>query len=431
MDDNSCWTTARRELLDWLKRNAPSLAELYEGAVELLHRHPLPGWTRFVSHAVREIRNRLPDVILGLTRGPRLDYTKRLNAISEAWRNAGLHEHSIPSVEEFHSPPSAENPSKPIEIPTEIHRLINDLIVEHLKVLETRAEVAGRFIEACASENKSLRETPQPVVRHWMTITEWFVHRAHDSGETDADFNVQEFCRKFELFESVLGSLIRAFFASLDELDEILAASDVIQVDRAVSLLARTGHYRYFFDKLNDPRWISPLAEKGFFRHPPALIPVEGGQYVHIPQWPESRFLARIIRSASEQEQEQLADIACAIPETENASVHQDLAEIALAVPPRLAVRLVPRAKKWVDKFTFFLVPLKLGELAVHLARGGYFKEARDLVRHLLAILPDPRKGKADQAPEHYIPNPRGVPIATEKKTTIFTGTDVQTASRI
>jgi len=52
-------------------------------------------------------------------------------------------------------------------------------------------------------------------------------------------------------------------------------------------------------------------------------------------------------------------------------------------------------------------IPTKLGELAVHLAQGGYFKEARDLVRHLLAILPDPRKGKADQAPEHYTPNPR------------------------
>jgi len=362
MDDQFCWTTARQELLAWLKRNAPSLAELYEGAVELLYRHPLPGRTRFVGHAVREIRNRLPDAISGSTRGSRLDYTKRLKTISAAWINAGLHEHNIPSGEEFHSPPSAEDPRIPVEIPSEIHRLIDDLVADHLKIPETRAEAAGRFFEACAPENKTFREILRPVVRNWMTVTDWFMDLTHDSGETDAVCDEQELRRKFELFESILGSLIRAFFASLDELDEILAASDVTQADRAISLLARAEHNRYFFDKLDDPRWIGPLAEKGFFRHPPPLITVQVGQYVQIPRWPESQLLARIARSASEHEQEQIVAIACVIPETENTSVHLDLAEIALSVPPELAVRFVPKAKKWVGDFTLLHIPTALSQ---------------------------------------------------------------------
>jgi hypothetical protein len=54
--EKACWTPRRRELREWLRRNAPSLAELYEGAVSLLFDVPIPGYTRFVAHAVREIR---------------------------------------------------------------------------------------------------------------------------------------------------------------------------------------------------------------------------------------------------------------------------------------------------------------------------------------------------------------------------------------
>ena len=89
MDNRSCWTAARTQILEWLKRNAPSLAELYEGAVVMLHDSSLPGRTRFISHAVREIRNRLPDAFDGGTRSPRLDYTKRVDAIGAAWPTTG------------------------------------------------------------------------------------------------------------------------------------------------------------------------------------------------------------------------------------------------------------------------------------------------------------------------------------------------------
>jgi len=45
---------------------SPSISELYQGAVELLFDRPVPGFTRFVSHAVREIHNRPPHEISGL-----------------------------------------------------------------------------------------------------------------------------------------------------------------------------------------------------------------------------------------------------------------------------------------------------------------------------------------------------------------------------
>ncbi len=154
MDDASIWTAARKEILDWLKRNAQSLAELYEGAVLILYQHSLPGRTRFIGHAVREIRNRLPDVFAGPTRVPRLDYRKRVGAISTVWTNAGLRKPTAPSEEELRSPAAAATIGVPIMIPADIHALINDLISEHQSVPETRAEAASRFFEACARRTR-------------------------------------------------------------------------------------------------------------------------------------------------------------------------------------------------------------------------------------------------------------------------------------
>jgi hypothetical protein len=73
-----------------LHRNAPSLAELYEGAALLIFEVPLPGHARFVAHAVREIRNRLPFVISGSKSSGNLDYKGRMDQIIERWKGAGF-----------------------------------------------------------------------------------------------------------------------------------------------------------------------------------------------------------------------------------------------------------------------------------------------------------------------------------------------------
>src|SRR5690349_1058121 len=83
------WPKHRLELLAWLQRNdAESLAELYVAAVSQLDGRP-PGYVRLVSHCVRELRNRLPDVIAGPLSVPRLDYASRLDRLAGIWDQAG------------------------------------------------------------------------------------------------------------------------------------------------------------------------------------------------------------------------------------------------------------------------------------------------------------------------------------------------------
>src|SRR5262245_43750659 len=86
--EQTYWTDNRREIAQWLGREAPSLAPIYEGALHVLYAQKFPGRTRFVAHAVREIRNGLPAAIVGFKGPGRLDYTSRMDSFSLVWTEA-------------------------------------------------------------------------------------------------------------------------------------------------------------------------------------------------------------------------------------------------------------------------------------------------------------------------------------------------------
>jgi hypothetical protein len=219
--EKACWTPSRVELHVWLQHNAPSLAELYEGAVRLTYESPLPGQVRFISHAVREIRNRLPDVISGTKGGGQLQYKNRLDDLVKAWQNAGFSlDGSIPTS--IASTEPATLPSPDVTFPRPLFLQIATLIKDHETTRTKPEDAAIRLFEACAPENQQLRDTLRPVVLQWLEVTDWFMRRAHDSGKVDADCDGNEFRRQFELFELALGALVRGFFATVEGLDEIL-----------------------------------------------------------------------------------------------------------------------------------------------------------------------------------------------------------------
>jgi len=80
----------QRKIIDWLKQVHTGLAELYEGAVLLLNEEGFPGRTRLICHAVREIRNRLPDAVAGKATFPRLEYGREIDKLARAYERAGL-----------------------------------------------------------------------------------------------------------------------------------------------------------------------------------------------------------------------------------------------------------------------------------------------------------------------------------------------------
>lgn len=214
------WTPLRRELCDWFKRNAPSLGELYEGAVEMVFREDFPGRVRFVSHAVREIRNRLPNVIAGYKAGIQLQYKNRLDAVLKVWKTYGLPlDGSLPEQITRENPlPSSDY----LPIPLDIYTMVAQLVSDHEKTRETPREAAKRLFEAIDPNNNVSEAFLRPRIEFWIKSTEWFVERAHDRGEIDENMGAEEFKERFEIFEKMLFSMIREFFKTMEELDAIL-----------------------------------------------------------------------------------------------------------------------------------------------------------------------------------------------------------------
>ncbi len=159
------------------------------------------------------------------------------------------------------------------------------------------------------------------------------------------------------------------------------------EVDKAVALLVHSEHRRYFFDRLENPNWLVPLRKKGVFDAPPPAVRDEKKGTIGFPPWAQSRYLARMAPLAPEV----VLETILLVPDTDNTRVLEDFIDAAFALPPHLAVKIVPKAKAWLETPPFIRLPRMLGEFLEHLARGGESRAAVDLARSLLAVLPDPR----------------------------------------
>ena len=202
------------ELRAWLRRNAPSLAELYEGAVLMLQNRP-PAHVRLIAHSVREIRNRLPGYISRVKAGGRLDYTGRIDEITTIWKSVGLVPSDLTTAE---LPPIDTS----VAVPKEAAQPVFELLWEHERARAKPLDTARRLFSSAAPENVDVIETLEPVVRHWLEVTDWFMKRAHDDERCDRECSRDELTRQFALFEKTLMAIVRQFYTAVHELDQIL-----------------------------------------------------------------------------------------------------------------------------------------------------------------------------------------------------------------
>jgi len=173
------------------------------------------------------------------------------------------------------------------------------------------------------------------------------------------------------------------------------------EVEKAIGLLAHGQHYVYFFDRLENPRWIRPLREKGYFKTAPAPQRDDTAGTIRFPVWSASRYLARMAK----QDPQNVLRVLLALPDTENVRVHEDLADAALVMPPALSAQIVPKARRWIACPYQMLLPTKLGALLSHLARGGEVEAALDLAGALLAMSKQERPSVTVEG-QVYIPPP-------------------------
>jgi len=238
-----------------------------------------------------------------------------------------------------------------------------------------------------------------PIAGAWLCLSEkandYALHRLAHRDCLAAPRLINDEFREFwgeilTLLDFVLGRFESRYLAIMPTLDDLLDKQTPTRADAALlknnvpNNLATIG---YFFGKLENPAWLGPLRQEGFFTRPPEPIVNELEQTRSFPPWPVLRYLRRM----APREPELVASIATEIPLTDNAGVHHDLLEIALDLPSEQAANLVPHLKHGIEcRHHGILFTHKLGNLLLHLSTAlQNTSVVLDLARSAFAVIPD------------------------------------------
>jgi hypothetical protein len=350
----------RRELLTWMKREAPSLAPAYEGALHILHSDDFPGKVHFVSHAVRDIYNKLPEVLDGATKRKNSGevYPSLVANLANCWDQEAML--TAESTSKRVAPAAG---GEAIRVSRRLLMCLRALLERHreMKAQPSTAQHLGRVLYSLNPTHDF--RISERLVKRLDYERKWFTNRAHlasSSVKLDDEAGLTD---HFERFERTLFSFVSHFFSGTHELDEILREANKQSVKpteelvaAAVDLVSDPHQARYFFDRLDNPLWIQPLASQGFFSEPPLPVCKQGVDVTH-PHWPESKYLARMAGAAPD-------DVALIFVgmDLQNASVVRDMADTIAKVPARIAATLAPRICEACDAGNLWLALPLVGE---------------------------------------------------------------------
>ena len=341
---------------------SPGAAAFWRDACRLMEmKPPLESTTHLVGHSLREIESSLRDVLKPISKSSEPSEPLELGA------NKKKSNKKNPSGDEKHI--------------AEIEAVLTVLEIPQISpVRETWLSLPGRDNEyglAKRTHRNALKQT-RPID--------------------------DEFWKFWDKMQAVLDGVLDRFEAKYAKvcclLDELVAKPEPTDQDLKALCNSIPNSFvtlSYFFERLKFPGWLSKLREKGFFKNlPDPEEASEGGEIRFLP-WPQSRYLVRM----ASKEPAIVLEIALEILKTgtKNALVHQDLAEAALVMPPKLAADWVKEETKWIkeqDNLYFslpdFSLPEKLGKLSVYLAESEQVDAALGLARELLAVMPNPEE---------------------------------------
>lgn len=218
-DDESWWTAQRAELFRWLEREAPALAPVYRAAAQMALDEDFPGRVWFVAHAVREIRNRLPDALAGEVAASRTDYAGLTAEVHARWVEDGLPADGTPSIDAPAEPSAADLGRR--EVSGELLGAVGALVAGHLTATDNNESRARRLFEAVGDG-----PPPSYVVRRWVGGTRWANAYAHVRNKPLARRDEERLEGDFLGFEETLTAIANRSYENMDALDEILDAAN-------------------------------------------------------------------------------------------------------------------------------------------------------------------------------------------------------------
>lgn len=217
------WTIRRRELLKWFKSEAPSLAPGYEAAVQLLSMPAMPARVHLISHLVRDLYAKLPEVLNGEYR-----FKTYAEEIKNSMRTVQAEWKDVPSAfgAESASSPGEVRSLDRVEIPTGAAQSVIDLIKTHddLSKQTLPSEALAQVLYALYAEPRLA--PPARLTASFRQERNWFVRRAHLTIDPKKMPNNEGLVEHFEAFESALYSLVGRWFEGQKEINDRLAKAN-------------------------------------------------------------------------------------------------------------------------------------------------------------------------------------------------------------
>ncbi len=304
-----------------------------------------------VAHLLRELENRLKGMLVVLTKAPEL----------------------------------------------EDHKEIADIRIYFSRLLAALVDLPASDSSQGAAEGKVrviLRALDIPVgseeARSWIRLNRKnhsFAGRAHmrGLGPTLARNSTleEDWKQLLKIYEVVLDRFEKKY-SIVDPVLDALLAKDVPTTEDLKILKEGVPNneaaYEYFFGRLQSPKWLKPLAKERFFERIPAPSPSGTHYRCH-----QLKYLKRM--AALPECQEAVLEVVMSV-DTENIMALCDLAETAVALPPRLAVKTASKFARCLETSSnLFVLPFDLGDLTKNLA-PAHPKEALELAAALLVIKP-------------------------------------------
>lgn len=136
-------------------------------------------------------------------------------------------------------------------------------------------------------------------------------------------------------------------------------------IDRALSRIGDWQHRRVFFERLDNPRWVSALEARHCFG-PPNGPSADSAGREWWQRWPEGAYLVRMASLVPDE----VARIMARVADSQNPFVHELVLRAALKLPPELARNLVRPIESYLSRGTIYNAE-EVVELAEQLAAAG------------------------------------------------------------
>lgn len=216
-----------------------------------------------------------------------------------------------------------------------------------------------------------------PAAQAWLTIPgrdgglQAWAHRRH-LGRRAIDDEFHRLWAQVQLFLDVVLEAFETESVKSFDLVETLIRVDPPRAGTVKSFLEdvmKSNPVMDHFAERAPLSWLQPLVDSRFLLEAPSLDDASADATYGVLRWPLVKLISRA--AVDPVHREDAVKAATKLAEVRNPVIHLELCDLALTLPPDLAVQFADFARAWVSVSQDFLLGDRLAKLAEHLADGG------------------------------------------------------------